>query len=775
MNSTTRILLWLIGGLLLFLAPWFIRAIVLDYDQRAYVPPDVPTASMAATPAPTPTSFALDAPVAVAEAPFRSGPVVVDLAHLNRLNRSSFQPLAAALADRNVGLRFWLPKTELNAFDIQSFLDFPDQSDRLAIQLADASAFVVASPFFLWSPEEIKLIEQFVADGGRLLLISDPDISGDVARDINNLAEPFGVVFNDDYLYDTVENDGNHTHIYLRDFTDAAQALTGSEIAMYGARSISGATAPLAATGGTTLSSVRPGISGFTTMALAGTEARGTIGRVLVMSDFDTLTTPYVDRNDNQRLVEFVADFLADASFTPTIVDFPAYLGKEVRLLYGSEQALGAELLAEGARLQDRLAETGRTLTLADKGALNGAADGRDLIYLADFRTAEADAGLLTTLGLRLVEEAKAEAEEEAKTKIEDEAEDAVVSEAGDGTRTPVPTFTPTATVTPMPTPEVMTYLETQAGLRFVADETLFVGLSEADEGAALLALLAPDEAGISAGVERLLARNFRDCIREETRVLCPLEAEEEAATPTPTPTASSTATAAASESTPTPGPTPAAGEGNEILLVDDNDGAVEGEVSEADLYIKALAAQGVAPDLWQTADRGTPTLNDMKAYRWVIWSGAGYAISGPGVQDLALLLEYTNTGGRFTISSRQTNLAQAPNEAAPIRDLIVDAEGQDLIKDFPTEPIVLDEDLPPVYALNETFMETVEVSVALRRGPESEYEEAPVLLYYSDEDAPDPQGAQIAVLGMALNWLPDDVQQALVRNMAEWQLAESE
>jgi hypothetical protein len=774
-NSTTRILLWLIGGLLLFMAPWFIRAIVLDYDQRAYVPPDVPAASMAATPVPTLTSVALNTPVAFAEAPFRSGPVVVDLAHLNRLNRSSFQPLAAALADRNVGLRFWLPKTELNAFDIQSFLDFPDQSDRLAVQLADASAFVVVSPFFLWSPEEIKLIEQFVADGGRLLLISDPDISGDVARDINNLAEPFGVVFNDDYLYDTAENDGNHTHIYLRNFLDPAAALAGSEIAMYGARSISGATAPLAATGESTLSSVRPGISGFTTMALAGTEARGTIGRVLVMSDFDTLTTPYVDRNDNQRLVEFVADFLADASFTPTIIDFPAYLGKEVRLLYGSEQALGAELLAEGARLQDRLAETGRTLTLADKDALNGSADGRDLIYLADFRTAETDAGLLTTLGLQLVEEAEEEAKAEAKER--GQGEGAVVSEAEDGTRTPAPTFTPTATVTPLPTPtpRVTTYLETQAGLRFVADETLFVGLSETDGGAALLVLLAPNEGGISAGVERLLARDFRDCIREETRVLCPLEAEEEAATPTPTltPTASSTEAAASTESTPTP--TPAAGEGNQILLVDDNDGAVEGEVSEADLYIKGLAAQSLAPDLWQTADRGTPSLDELKAYRWVIWSGAGYAISGPGVQDLALLLEYTNTGGRFTISSRQTNLAQAPNEAAPIRDLVVDAEGQALLEDFPTEPIVLDEDLPPVYALSDTFLDTIEISVALRRGPESDYEDAPVLLYYSDKDAPDPQGAQIAVLGMALNWLPDDLQQTLVRNMAAWQLAESE
>ena len=79
-----------------------------------------------------------------------------------------------------------------------------------------------------------------MADGGRLILISDPDIVGDVARDLNNLADPFGVVFNDDYLYDTVENDSNFTHIFVTDFIGGAEALNGNTVAFYGARSIDG-------------------------------------------------------------------------------------------------------------------------------------------------------------------------------------------------------------------------------------------------------------------------------------------------------------------------------------------------------------------------------------------------------------------------------------------------------------------------------------------------------------------------------------------------------
>ena len=108
---------------------------------------------------------------------------------------------------------------------------------------------------------------QFVADGGRLLLVSDPDIVGDVARDINNIGDPFGVVFNDDYLYDVEENDENFTYIVLDEFLDQAAELADSQIAFYGARSISGAIQEQVRTGPTTLSSTRPGLSNFTTIA----------------------------------------------------------------------------------------------------------------------------------------------------------------------------------------------------------------------------------------------------------------------------------------------------------------------------------------------------------------------------------------------------------------------------------------------------------------------------------------------------------------------------
>ena len=217
----------------------------------------------------------------------------------------------------------------------------------------------------MWTPEEIDVARDFVADGGRLLLISDPDLFGDYAPIVNILGEPFGVVFNEDYLYDTERNDRNFINFFADDFGGEAAELEGSLVAFYGARSLSGDVQPQVRTVDTTLSSVRTGLTDFTVVGVAGLAENGTAGRVLAMSDIDVLAEPYVERHDNRRLVRFVADFLADSLREETIIDFPNYLSREVALVYGSQGAVDAALLIKTAQLQQRLQQTGRTLGLS--------------------------------------------------------------------------------------------------------------------------------------------------------------------------------------------------------------------------------------------------------------------------------------------------------------------------------------------------------------------------------------------------------------------------
>ncbi|MBE2239766.1 MAG: hypothetical protein IAE81_18410 [Caldilineaceae bacterium] len=404
MKQSTRWFLIALVGLLLLVGPTALRFTQPSAPPAAYTPPAIATAEIAATPIPTATPAQLKTGADVATNPVRRGPVIVDLAHYSAVERNRFQPMASALAAAGVDLRFWLPTVALD--EVASFADFPDQSEALQKMLADASALIVISPFFLYNDAEAQIVERFLLDGGRLLVISDPDIEGDAARDTNSLASRFNVVFNEDYLYDTVENDANFTHFFQGGFFDQALALEGSRIVFYGGRSIDGAVTPQVRSASTTLSSLRTGQSGFTTVALGGLSANDTDGRVLALSDFDALTDPYVARYDNRRMLDFVVGFLAEGARNQTIADFPEFLGKQVALIVESNDPVGADAVSKAAELQRVLELSGRTLQLGATTWLteSNTAGDADLIYMAQFEDASHSTTLLSDMGFTLEE-----------------------------------------------------------------------------------------------------------------------------------------------------------------------------------------------------------------------------------------------------------------------------------------------------------------------------------------------------------------------------------
>ncbi len=405
MRRETRWFLIALAGLLLLIGPSAFRYLQRETAPApTYTPPSIPTAAVAATPVPTATPLQAGSRGDIPADAIKRGPVIVDLAHFSAVERDRFQPLAGALATQGVDLRFWLPTIEMSS--VPSFTAFPDQSEALQRLLADASALVVVSPFFLYNEKEVQVVERFLADGGRLLVISDPDIESDAARDTNSLAAPFNVVFNEDYLYDTIDNDANYVHFFQDGFFDQAEALNGSRIAFYGGRSIDGAVTAQMHSAGTTLSSLRTGQSSFTTVALGGLHANDTFGRVLALSDFDVLTDPYVTRHDNRRILDFVADFLAGGERNQTIADFPAFFGKQVALIVDSSDPVGAQAVSKAAEIQRILELSGRSLALGATAWLtdSAAADGKDLLYVASYAAAQDATTLLADAGFVLEE-----------------------------------------------------------------------------------------------------------------------------------------------------------------------------------------------------------------------------------------------------------------------------------------------------------------------------------------------------------------------------------
>jgi hypothetical protein len=733
-----------------------------------------------------------------------------------------------------VGTRFWL--TNVDVMEMTNYLDFPDQSEALAPLLEEATALVVVSPFFLWTKEETALVERFVADGGHLLIISDPDVLGDLAQDVNTLGEPFGVVFNDDYLYDTTVNDGNYTFILPNDYQGQGERLASREIAVYGARSIGGEVSPLLRTAHTTLSSIRTGLTNFTVMALGGLESRGTLGRVLALSDFDALTNSYVERHDNIELVEFVAGFLAAAERQDTITDFPAYLGKEVALIFGNADVVDAQILLEGARLQRSLELTGRSLSLASSTLLTstltpGAVPPDvDLIALAEYAMIDEQTQLLRQLGFRRVEvmptvestttttitpsepslipptptatstpASEDENPEEANVGSDQAATSGqgvtanvqitptepvtptksltgtVTPEVTGTPETPTPTPTPSATPTPLPPPTV--YLEMSDGLRLVARQTVIIAQLSLGGQHRLVAVLGHDNAGIQNGVERLMSGDYTGCLTGSDLVVCSFEGGAE---PTPAATTASAQPTATETPTPspdaTPAPTPSSPESSHsVLVIDDNDNANPNDTSEADTYLLALAQLGFAPALWVTSEQDTPPIEKLEEYEWVIWSSAGYENGGPGVNDLDVLLNYINNGGWLTISSRRPFFAMSTEDPAVIVDVTIDAEAPtELVAGLPSETIELPNGLPPVTPLE--INDGIDgPQVALRRGPNSGSPNAPLLFLATDENSPEASGARLMILGMSLDWLPDGLDVQLAQNMAKVMLAPEE
>ncbi|HXF63398.1 MAG TPA: hypothetical protein VNK95_17345 [Caldilineaceae bacterium] len=795
-------------ALLLLVTPLLVRTAIWHLNARPYSA-QVISPNLAATPVPTVTPAPLAPQEVKVRQEMRAGPVIVDLAHGNRLNRNQFEPLAAALARRGVGLRFWLGNVDV--LSVTNYLDYPDQSEELEGLLEDASALIVASPFFLWSPAEIGLVERFVADGGHLLLISDPDVLGDLAQDINNLAEPFGIVFNDDYLYDTTRNDGNHTYIFQQTFLDQAAHLADRTIVFYGARSISGEIAPQVRTTHTTLSSLRSGITDFVTVALGGLTSSRTAWRVLAMTDFDVLTAPFVERHDNQHLVEFVADFLAAAQRSDTVTDFPAYLGKEVALVFGNAEAVDAEILLEGARLQRSLELSGRNLELAGSTLLTatlmeGAAIPEvDLIALADFTLIAQQTNLLGNLGFRLLEVtatptpgAEPDRGPSAEPPVTPQPPAATAALTTDveitgvgnltatgaltgeetitGETTPSLEATPSPEATPetTPTPQPVLYLEKADGLRLLARETVLIAQLQLDQGHRLVAVIGHNNAGIRAGVDRLLSRDYSGCVTGPDLAVCSFEPGETmpveppaTQTPAPTPTGAGTPSSVPAPATPEGGEAPTAS----ILLVDDNDLMGPTDTVEADIYLQVLTQLGYQPVLWTTSGQGIPTAAELGAYRWVIWSSGGYENGGPGLNALDAMLGYINTGGNLTISSRRPFFGMGADDPSVIADVQIDDDLPALVEGLPSETIELPSGLPPVTPL-ETGSDEEGPRVALRRGPDSGNAGAPLLFLATDEGEAESTGARLMVLGMSLTWLPNDYDKQLVRNMAEVMLA---
>lgn len=348
MNTRTKLLL----AAILFLLPFIARWAWFNRPQGEYTPPEIPPLDQLTFTLPE-TNFepVKDTPLA------GNGHVVADLIHDNNLLNEDLTPLRERLAARGV--------------ELELLYDY----SGLSSALRSASALIVAAPTYSFDSYEQTMIQEFVDNGGKLLLVADPTRQVPIPEDvlafnpyavffpesavpvINSLSSRFGLIYFDDYLYDLGSAEGNYRNVRYTDLNKDSPLTKGvDELVLFAAHTLRGGT-PLITGDENVLSNKR---TGETTLSPAMTAADG---NVVALGDLTLLTAPYHTVAGNDQFLSNLADWLATSTRTWHLADFPYLYDDTVSYVQLKQADVDPRLLVFGSTLQNNLKDAGLELT----------------------------------------------------------------------------------------------------------------------------------------------------------------------------------------------------------------------------------------------------------------------------------------------------------------------------------------------------------------------------------------------------------------------------
>ena len=240
------------------------------------------------------------------------GIVLIDLAHDNTFDVEELNVLTLRLVSRGLTVEFLKEKDKLEEKLLgegdlgKEELEEKELGEEELEEELEEEEFTTADAFIVVCPQEFskdekETVEDFVNDGGKLLLIDDPTRPDKM----NSLSLGFGLIFELDYLYNMKEYETNYRNIFVSEFRE--NEITGKleKIALYTAGSISSDNCSIAFVDQNTFSSLIETRKELSPMALTGES------RVLAIHDLTFITEPHNGILDNNRLISNIADWLA--------------------------------------------------------------------------------------------------------------------------------------------------------------------------------------------------------------------------------------------------------------------------------------------------------------------------------------------------------------------------------------------------------------------------------------------------------------------------------
>lgn len=231
------------------------------------------------------------------------GVVLFDQSHGNRFATEDVAPLTRAITEAGGEVRF------------------TGAGGALQAQLDGADVLVVVDPAQEYEEEEVQAIETFVDEGGRVLVLGEPNRRA-IQREgvgpalttqrsqLASLSTAFGISFGTQYLYDMEANDGNFKAIVTGppDGADAPAVEGVERVAMYTAAAVDVERGTVLLRTAPTAERVDGGpADGF---PVAVTTAGGA---VMAVGDTTFLADENADVGDNDVFVERIVEFMAGA------------------------------------------------------------------------------------------------------------------------------------------------------------------------------------------------------------------------------------------------------------------------------------------------------------------------------------------------------------------------------------------------------------------------------------------------------------------------------
>ncbi len=604
-----------------------------------------------------------------------AGHVVIDLSHNNNLQINDLAPLRDRLQARGATIE-----------------TLGDGDDALAASLHEATALIVIAPGQAYTASEREAIVTFVDDGGLLLLAADPTRPvpvGDIddpyrspydalfptsaVPAINSLANAFGVVYYDDYLYNLEDNADSYRNVKFTSFGENGLVKGVETVVFFAAHSLHSDGMSLVVGDKDTLSPVRSGETDLAAAVLSIDQ------HVLALGDITFMTAPYHTVEDNDQFLSNIANWLAvDKRQRNDLEDFPYLFNRPVDLVQASGDTLDTRLIARASAWQASFEQAGLALNLRAKADAE-----HDAMLVATFEDTEGIDEYLDSNGVtvEVTVEEKEEAGKEEDTEKENKVTGSVEIEG--------------------------------MGTVDIAGATIFI-VDQGDERVTIV-VVAEDIEKATDGIARLIDHDLSGCARIDAVTVCSTGETPEEKAP-----------AATEEGG---GDVPAAGSVLIIASDDKSEGARTGAPE-----FEAILGESYDVTVWYTSRDGVPTTSDVAGYDVYIVDTGDYA-SDIADLDVIGVLEDAEDVGIMIIGAQPIPLFTKfePINDIQVADsthpLAAGFETDEILALSASESGV-----PAVAATEEDADIGDEVTIVFTRGPDSPSPGAPVVVAGYDD-----------------------------------------